>query len=247
MKKLFFILGLLITWQSYKANAQEATIVQQGDNCGTNCSWSVDSEGKLTIWATDSTAPGTMKNFDKGWNVYTGAPWKNYREDVTSVEIVGGSEEGLGITNIAKESFYGMKNILTITIGDSVTTWGALPFGNQLGPTSLTCNAENLEKFIVGALFRENATINCTGGDCRQALENGLKSKFPSSWENIYNGITIISASSEANLMQQNADGSYTIKDAEGNIIGYKGKRIYTIEEANAVAGPVNRVSIRYR
>ncbi|MBR1914871.1 MAG: hypothetical protein IJ830_00320 [Alphaproteobacteria bacterium] len=43
-------------------------------------------------------------------------------------------------------------------------------------------------------------------------------------------------------------DGSYTIKDAEGNIIGYKGKRIYTIEEANLVAKPTgNTIRIKYR
>lgn len=42
-------------------------------------------------------------------------------------------------------------------------------------------------------------------------------------------------------------DGSYALYDANGRFLGYKGKRIYTIDEANAVAGEKNRVSIKYK
>ncbi len=52
----------------------------------------------------------------------------------------------------------------------------------------------------------------------------------------------------DTNIKEYNpADGSYTIKDENGNIIGFEGKRIYTIDEANAVAGKTNHVKIRYR
>ncbi len=44
-----------------------------------------------------------------------------------------------------------------------------------------------------------------------------------------------------------NRDGSYALYDKDGNLLGYKGKRIYTIDEANQVAGKTNHVSIRYR
>ncbi|MBR1915211.1 MAG: hypothetical protein IJ830_02055 [Alphaproteobacteria bacterium] len=47
-------------------------------------------------------------------------------------------------------------------------------------------------------------------------------------------------------IREEQPDGSVKITDAEGNV-RYEGKRIYTIEEANAVAGDKNRVSIRYR
>jgi len=48
--------------------------------------------------------------------------------------------------------------------------------------------------------------------------------------------------------MFKNADGSYSLYDENGNLIGYKGKRIYTIKEANEVSAPTgNRVSIRYK
>ena len=49
------------------------------------------------------------------------------------------------------------------------------------------------------------------------------------------------------NTEVKNADGSTTIFNEDGTIKGYKNKRIYTIDEANAVAGKVNSVKIRYR
>jgi|GEM_PF-3807737 len=48
-------------------------------------------------------------------------------------------------------------------------------------------------------------------------------------------------------IFNQFSDGSTTIYNADGTIKGYKGKRIYTVEEANEVAGKVNSVKIRYR
>ncbi len=42
------------------------------------------------------------------------------------------------------------------------------------------------------------------------------------------------------------ADGSTAIYE-DGKIIGYEGKRIYTVDEANQVAGKTNTFSIRYR
>ncbi len=42
-------------------------------------------------------------------------------------------------------------------------------------------------------------------------------------------------------------DGSVTILDADNNIIGFRNKKIYTIDEANQVAGKVNSFKIKYR
>ena len=42
-------------------------------------------------------------------------------------------------------------------------------------------------------------------------------------------------------------DGSTTIRDQNGHLLGFKGKRIYTVEEANAVSGKVNTVKLRYK
>ncbi len=54
--------------------------------------------------------------------------------------------------------------------------------------------------------------------------------------------------SKSTNTIEQNHDGSYTIKDSAGNIIGYKNKRIYTLEEAEKVSKPTgNTFKIRYK
>lgn len=46
----------------------------------------------------------------------------------------------------------------------------------------------------------------------------------------------------------KNADGSYTLYDENGNIIGFQGKRIYTINEATLLTKPQgNTFKIRYR
>ena len=46
----------------------------------------------------------------------------------------------------------------------------------------------------------------------------------------------------------QNADGSYTLYDEEGNIIGFKNKRIYTVEEATLLTSPKgNTFKLKYR
>ena len=50
-----------------------------------------------------------------------------------------------------------------------------------------------------------------------------------------------------ATINQKNPDGSTSIYTYDGKFLGYKNKRIYTIDEANQVAGKVNSVKIRYR
>ena len=94
---------------------------------------------------------------------------------------------------------------------------------------------------------------NSIGGaeDCEAYYiedENGNYSEC-SSFVNALLGITI-EDEQRANAPQSQrfelSDGSTKIIDADGKV-HYEGKRIYTVDEANQVAGKVNRVSIRYR
>lgn len=48
-------------------------------------------------------------------------------------------------------------------------------------------------------------------------------------------------------IFNQFSDGSTTLYNADGTIKGYKGKRIYTIEEATKVSGERNTFRIRYK
>ncbi|MBR1915084.1 MAG: hypothetical protein IJ830_01395 [Alphaproteobacteria bacterium] len=48
-------------------------------------------------------------------------------------------------------------------------------------------------------------------------------------------------------IFNQFSDGSTTLYNADGTIKGYKGKRIYTVEEATKVSGERNTLRIRYK
>ena len=48
-------------------------------------------------------------------------------------------------------------------------------------------------------------------------------------------------------IFNQFSDGSTTLYNADGTIKGYKGKRIYTVEEATKVSGERNTFRIRYK
>ena len=93
-----------------------------------------------------------------------------------------------------------------------------------------------------GWTFTYLPTIECKGDpdNCKANLY------WPEELNDYFNPLASIKVK-EATYAEPNGDGSSTIKTWSGNIIGYKGKRIYTIEEANAVAGEKNRISIRYR
>jgi len=78
------------------------------------------------------------------------------------------------------------------------------------------------------------------------ALTNGIGYPFEASYAN--NSFVPQEEPEPTTTREYNeADGSYTIKDSEGNVIGFEGKRIYTVGEANLVSGKVNTVKLRYK
>ena len=58
--------------------------------------------------------------------------------------------------------------------------------------------------------------------------------------------LNINNADGTVDTYQYGSDGAAAIY-RDGKLKSYKGKRIFTIEEANAVAGDKNRVSITYK
>ena len=85
--------------------------------------------------------------------------------------------------------------------------------------------------------------ISIKGRACYESsVQNCIDSINVIDWNDVS-----ISSSYRNTYYTKNADGSTTIKDASGNLLGFEGKRIYTIDEANEVAGAKNRVSITYR
>ena len=82
--------------------------------CGDNVQWMYDPcTGALSI-----TGTGAMTDFD----FYIGAPWKPYRDYITSATIAN------GITNIGQCSFYACSALTSVTIPNSVTSIGPEAF-----------------------------------------------------------------------------------------------------------------------
>ena len=106
-----------------------------------------------------------------------------------------------------------------------------------------------MPKRNVFGLDLSKVNIHCSGdiAKCKQNLidagydGNGWNSPFASAF-----GLGK-DVSSHLDKLVKSADGSVYKYDANGNLVSITGKRIYTIDEANAVAGEKNRVSIKYR
>ena len=152
-----------------------------------------------------------------------------------SVEIIG------------SYAFRDMRHIRELTIPDSIQTLGNNAFADvkiengeitdilvNNGIQNLTISANMLSKYLEAkGGFAEGANINCTSGDCSGVL---------SAWD-AQKGTNYANST---NIAAQNTDGSTTLYK-NGNVVGYKGKRIYTLEEANIAAGKKNIIKIRYK
>ncbi len=127
------------------AAAESDDIVASGF-CGDMLTWTLDSEGTLTISGT-----GAMKNY----SISTDAPWYSRRGSISSVIIENGvtslgNEAFIGcssltsvtipdsVTSIGYEAFYGCRSLESVTIPDSVTSIGESAFDGCSSLTSVT-------------------------------------------------------------------------------------------------------------
>ena len=93
---------------SLAPKAEAATIVDSG-NCGNNVTYTLDSDGLLTI-----SGKGSMYGYS--WNDVTTAPWGSKK--LTQVVISD------GVTSIGRSVFFGCSSLKSITIPDGVTSIG---------------------------------------------------------------------------------------------------------------------------
>ena len=139
MKKIFLLLSVAMGL-SYNANAKDVNCdgwdcdcdpfgcTFYDNSCGTNCSWELDDNGTLKIWATDSTKAAYMNDYGfdyslsyNGYDVWVSAPWGRKLSEITAVEVSG-------ISNIGDSAFDGYSGIKTITLDESVKRIGAAAF-----------------------------------------------------------------------------------------------------------------------
>ncbi len=90
--------------------------------CGDNLTWTLDSNGTLTISGT-----GDMWDYS-----YYSSPWILNRYDITEVYLES------DVTSIGNNAFYRCENITSITIPEGVTSIGHGAFADCTGLTSIT-------------------------------------------------------------------------------------------------------------
>ena len=144
---LILVLTLVLSVGS--VSAAEPTIVNSG-NCGkdgSNVTWTLDSNGLLTISGTGEMAEYTYTYDSLSKKYITSAPWGNR---VKSVSIQD------GVTSIGSWAFLRCTDMTSVTIPDSVTSIGNSAFSSCAGLTSVT--VPNNVTSIGTAAFDE-----CTG------------------------------------------------------------------------------------
>ena len=127
MKKRILCLALVMVmiFTLLPMSAFAADVVSSG-KCGSNLTWTLDSEGTLTISGT-----GEMGDYDLIYDK-TSAPWGKYYSSITSVVIND------GVTSIGYGAFGNCSSLTSVTIPDSVTTIGDYAFNNCENLTSVT-------------------------------------------------------------------------------------------------------------
>ena len=154
MKKrlLSFVLVVLMIASLLPATALAADIVDSGtcgaEGDGSNLTWTLDSEGLLTIGGT-----GAMKGYSDVH--YNYAPWK-YREIKIKKVLIDNGVTSIGayafydcdylasviipnsVTSIGNGTFYDCTFLVSVTIPNSVTSIGAYAFSGCTSLTSVT-------------------------------------------------------------------------------------------------------------
>ena len=305
MKKIVFVLGLVLSFNAYAANTC-------GDDLDNNC-WdcgktaSDNCTARLNGTSLSITGDGYMKDYYVGqhydWQDPSAVerPWGN---DITSVEISEGIKsigestfrktkitslfipasveevrmgavintseltevtfaENSNCQRIYSAAFNNAPNLTNIDIPESVKIIGEGVF-NFSGVSSIVLpdavwtvdgiNEGNRAPFVNGLSLKAISVTNvyCSEASRKKCEEYFNQAEFYENETYTYYPIKekvtlhINNEDGSVDTYQWGADGSAAIYRI-GKLKSYKGKRIYTIDEANEVAGDKNRVSITYR
>lgn len=161
----FLVLAVLLCSASAFAEG-EPTIIASG-TCGTNATWTLDSDGLLTV-----SGSGEMANYSSP-DSYGPAPWAaDHLGDIKSV-IIGGGITSIGssafegcwqlsfldiqedVTRIESSAFYMCSGLKEIILPDSITRIGSMAFWNCSGLETIKL-PENLND--LGSSVFQNCT-----------------------------------------------------------------------------------------
>jgi len=110
-KTLSLMLAVLLSLQLIPTGAFAATVTASG-KCGTNLTWSLTSDGALSI-----TGSGAMYDYERN-----GAPWYSYRSSIKTVTF------GSSVTYIGEYAFQSCSAITSVSMGSRIASIGADAF-----------------------------------------------------------------------------------------------------------------------
>ena len=170
MKKrlLSFVLAVLMIASLLPATALAADVVASGtcgaEGDGSNLTWTLDSEGVLTI-----SGSGYMNGYG-----FLSAPWYGSSSRVKSAVIAE------GVTSIGGDAFWGCTSLTSVTIPDSVTSIGEGAFEDCTSLTGIWVAEGNSHyaSDAFGVLFNKDKTtlVQCPGAFAAYTIPNSVTS-----------------------------------------------------------------------
>ena len=260
MKKLFFILALMLIATQSKADCTLQTLNDTDCfQCGENCLAHVTYEDEIQPDGSTKSV-GTMTLSGQGpmrdWSV-TSEPWYAVRNNIQNISI----EEG--ITTIGTSAFIRFENLKNIELPQSLREIrpGGLEYCTSLEnltiPDNVTIYREALETTgITTLVIPANTTLSPTAFKADNSTPTLIEKLYcaPQMRQACEAAIAYRGDAAEVVEYQQTSDNQYLVDGkyyARLSDIGtpnYIKKRIYTIDEANRVAKPTgNTVRIKYR
>lgn len=119
---LSVVLSALLLISIIPLTASAIAVVDSG-TCGDNLTWTLDSEGILTI-----SGNGAMYDFSST----NAQPWNSYKENIKSIVVED------GVTSIGKYAFYKCSNLEEINIPNSLTEIGVSALGHCYSLSEIT-------------------------------------------------------------------------------------------------------------
>ncbi len=108
------------------------TSVVASGTCGDNLTWTLDSEGLITISGTGAMDDYDLTFTDKDDNGIPTSPWYVHHDQIKKLHVEN------GVTGIGLYAFLYCENLTDVTISDSVVHIGAYAFDSCSSLTSVT-------------------------------------------------------------------------------------------------------------
>lgn len=269
MKKLILILALMLIATQSKADCTLQTLNDTDCfQCGENCVAHVTYEDKVqpdgstkSVGTMTLSGQGAMGEFysHESIDIYGdrySRPYAHIQGNIENIKV----EEG--ITTVGLNAFNGFKNLKNIELPQSLRAIrpGGLEnctsLENLTIPDNVTIYSEALETTSIKTLvIPANTTLSPTAFKADNSTPTLIKKLYCTPQMKqaceaaiAYRGdVAEVVEYIQTSDNQYLVDGKYYARLSDIGTPNYIKKRIYTIEEANQVAGKVNRVTIRYK